>query len=186
MAASVPFGVFAPAEYYDFEVMQAGRGDASYYASLNTGDVHKFGPPVNILQVHVPTATEEGTLASLTRRYTRLAERIRSGAELTPDEKLFLGYDAVQLLPVEPTTVYETGLDFWTETEVDDDTVEVALARPDTTNWGYDVVLAGMGTGGTLSGCGRYFNALRHTVSDRIAGTWPMMATFSYKALVTS
>jgi hypothetical protein len=58
-------------------------------------------------------------------------------------DELFMGYDAVQLLPVEPTTVYETGPDFWQEQDgrrrwcVD-------LLRPNTTNWGYDVVISGM------------------------------------------
>jgi hypothetical protein len=50
----------------------------------------------------------------------------------------------VQLLPVEPTTVYEAGPDFWTEIEDDDDRLLVDIRRPDTTNWGYDVVINGM------------------------------------------
>jgi hypothetical protein len=146
MAASLPFGAFAPAEYYDLAAMQAARTDRAYYVALAGPGVHKFGPPTNILQVHVPTATAGGTLASLAAQYERLADRVRRGAELEPADMLFLGYDAVQLLPVEPTTVYETGPAFWTESEADTDTVEVDLRRPDTTNWGYDVVIAGMAT----------------------------------------
>ncbi len=65
---------------------------------------------------------------------------------LEPSDQLFLGYDAVQLLPVEPTTVYEAGPDFWEETDSDGDAVTVSLLRPDTTNWGYDVVISGMAT----------------------------------------
>ncbi|MEE4117827.1 MAG: glucosylglycerol hydrolase, partial [Paracoccaceae bacterium] len=106
---------------------------------------HKFGPPTNILQIHVPTATAGGTLASLTRHYERLAERLDAGLPFEPADQLFLGYDAVQLLPVEPTTVYETGPAFWQEDVGDDAGVTVTLHRPDTTNWGYDVVIAGMG-----------------------------------------
>jgi hypothetical protein len=146
MAASLPFGAFAPAEFYDIAAMQVVRADRGYYAALAGQGVHKFGPPTNILQIHVPTATAGGTLASLAAHFERLAERVRRGAELEPADMLFLGYDAVQLLPVEPTTVYETGPDFWTETEGEAETVVVDLRRPDTTNWGYDVVIAGMAT----------------------------------------
>jgi hypothetical protein len=146
MAASLPFGAFAPAEYYDLAAMQAERADRAYYAALAGPGVHKFGPPTNILQIHVPTATAGGTLAALAAQYERLADRVRRGAELEPADMLFLGYDAVQLLPVEPTTVYETGPAFWTETEDGQDTLAVDLRRPDTTNWGYDVVIAGMAT----------------------------------------
>ncbi|TVQ52549.1 MAG: hypothetical protein EA355_14940 [Rhodobacteraceae bacterium] len=146
LAASLPFGVFAPAEYYDVEAMQAARQDGDYWKALGAGaDAPvKIGPPVNILQIHVGTATQGGSIASLARHYEHLADRVRRDAPLEPSDRLFLGYDAVQLLPVEPTTVYEKGPDFWTETAVGDDEIEVDLRRPDTTNWGYDVVIAGM------------------------------------------
>lgn len=153
MAASLPFGAFAPAELYDLDAMQAARTDGSYYAALKGEAQHKFGPPVNILQIHVPTATGGGTLASLTRHYQRLADRLRAKLPLEPGDRLFLGYDAVQLLPVEPTTVFETGPSFWQETGHDmlpeelpgnSATLEVDLTRPNTTNWGYDVVISGM------------------------------------------
>ena len=140
LAASLPFGAMAPAELYDVAAMQAARADRGYFEALRAEAPHKFGPPANILQIHVPTATAGGTLAALTRRYARLAERVARALPLEPADRLFLGYDAIQLLPVEPTTVYETGPDFWQEAE--DLTVE--LRRPDTTNWGYDVVIAGM------------------------------------------
>lgn len=144
LASSLPFGAFAPAEYYDVEAMQAAREDAGYYASLPAGEVHKFGPAANILQVHVPTATASRTLAGLTRHFQALAERLRHEVEVTPADRIFLGYDAIQLLPVPPTIVYEAGPAFWSEVDDDDDAVEVDLRRPDTTNWGYDVVIAGM------------------------------------------
>ncbi|WP_372835497.1 glucosylglycerol hydrolase, partial [Puniceibacterium confluentis] len=63
-----------------------------------------------------------------------------------PADQLFTGYDSVQLLPVEPTTVYETGPDFWQESQDTDTGVTVSLLRPDTTNWGYDIVISGMAT----------------------------------------
>ncbi|PWJ15812.1 glucosylglycerol hydrolase [Jannaschia seohaensis] len=146
LAMSLPFGVMAPAELYDVGAMQAARGDTAYFEALAGGEPHKFGPPTNILQIHVPTATAGGTLASLTRHYARLAERVARDLPLEPSDKLFLGYDAVQLLPVEPTTVYEAGPDFWQEGDGDSEEVSVELLRPDTTNWGYDIVISGMAT----------------------------------------
>ena len=146
LAMSLPFGVRAPAELYDTEAMLAARRDVGYFEALKTDAPHKFGPPTNILQIHVPTATAGGTLASLVRHYERLSERVARDLPLEPADKLFLGYDAVQLLPVEPTTVYETGPDFWQESDGDDMAVTVSLLRPDTTNWGYDIVISGMAT----------------------------------------
>ncbi|WP_226780456.1 glucosylglycerol hydrolase [Oceaniglobus trochenteri] len=145
LAMSLPFGAFAPAELYDVAAMQAGRGDSAYFAALKGDAPHKFGPPVNILQIHVPTATAGGTLASLTRYYQRLSDRVAEGLPLEPSDELFVGYDAVQLLPVEPTTVYENGPSFWQDTLGEGD-CDVLLTRPDTTNWGYDIVISGMGT----------------------------------------
>ncbi|NBC95701.1 MAG: hypothetical protein GVY27_05020, partial [Deinococcus-Thermus bacterium] len=144
LAASLPFGAFAPAELYDTASVDHGRQDTAYFEELAGDAPHKFGPPMNILQIHVPTATAGGTLASLTRHYERLAERLEAGLPFEPSDQLFLGYDAVQLLPVEPTTVYEKGPDFWSESAADDAGVTVTLHRPDTTNWGYDVVISGM------------------------------------------
>ncbi|MCC5950066.1 MAG: hypothetical protein JJT89_16575 [Nitriliruptoraceae bacterium] len=181
MAASLPFGAFAPAEVYDLGAAQAARADLDYWSDLaaTAGDdrvgagIVKQPPATNILQLHVPTATAGGTLASLTRWFQTIAQHRRDGLEPTPHERAFLGYDAVQLLPVEPTTVYETGPSFWVDlpgegtdeepasatvlpasappTHLDavplagpDDTeIRVELRRPSTTNWGYDVVIAG-------------------------------------------
>jgi hypothetical protein len=147
MAASLPFGAFAPAEVFDLASLEADRADREYYERLAAqGDagVHKFGPPTNILQVHVPTATAGGTLASLARHFKRIADRIHNELPLEEGDELYMGYDAVQLLPVEPTTVYEKGPAFWRELQRDSDRLRVELLRPNTTNWGYDVVIAGM------------------------------------------
>ncbi|MGB0669892.1 MAG: glucosylglycerol hydrolase [Rhodospirillales bacterium] len=150
LAQSLPFGVFAPAEYYDRARLQAERTDKDYFAGLSgsqaEGSPVKLGPPVNILQIHVPTATAGGTLASLARHFEHLGERYRRGIAFEPADRIYLGYDAVQLLPVEPTTVFETGPDFFTPLceEGEEDEVEVVLRRPNTTNWGYDIVVSGM------------------------------------------
>ena len=147
MAASLPFGAFAPAELYDTEAMLGARADAAWFAAQYGGEAKRATPPVSILQVHVPTATLGGTLASLTRYVSALAERVDRNEALTPADRLWLGHDSVQLLPVEPTTGYEAGPPFWNEGEGDGegdgDGITVDLRRPDTTNWGYDVVIAG-------------------------------------------
>ena len=145
LAASLPFGVFAPAEFYDIGALHESRADRGYYAALEREDgPATIPPPANILQIHVPTATAGGTLASLARHFDHLGDRVRRGLEAEPADRIYLGYDAIQLLPVEPTTVHEKGPDFWTETEGDDDACVIDLRRPDTTNWGYDIVIAGM------------------------------------------
>jgi len=149
LAYSLPFGAFAPAEFYDIDGMQRARRDQDYYDHLRTpadGDgVVRFGPPANILQVHVNTATPEGTLAGLNRVLTRIADKLRAGTPLTPAEQNFVGYEAIQLMPVEPTIEYELGPHFWQPLDADDapdGICEVRLLRPDMSGWGYDVVLA--------------------------------------------
>ena len=109
LAMSLPYGAFAPAEVYDVTAMQEAREDKAYFHALKGEKPHKFAPPVSILQLHIPSSTAAGTLASLTRRFQRLAERVERGLPLEPQDELFVGYDAVQPLPVEPTTVYEAG-----------------------------------------------------------------------------
>ena len=52
---------------------------------------HKFGPPTSILQLHIPTATARGTLASLTREIERLSERVENGRPSSPPTKLLWG-----------------------------------------------------------------------------------------------
>lgn len=146
---SVPFGAFAPAEAYDIERLQASRGDRDYFAALTAeagpDGVVKQGPPLNILQIHVPSASGSGTLAGLTRIYNAIAHKLRNGQALLPYEQNYIGYDAVQLLPIEPIIEYEAGPAFWEE--IGDDptsaTARIRLRRPDMTNWGYDIVISG-------------------------------------------
>ncbi len=150
LAASLPFGAFAPAEFYDVERMQDERKDKAYYAHLSKmaqREVVDFEPPSNILQLHVPTATADGTLAGLTRTLERVADKIRAGEPLASEEQIYRGYDAVQPLPLEPIIEYEMGPHFWQPLEIDTKdeevlTIPIQLRRPDMTNWGYDIVLA--------------------------------------------
>ncbi|MDZ7705147.1 MAG: glucosylglycerol hydrolase [Trueperaceae bacterium] len=156
LAYSLPFGVYAPAELYDFDRLDFERHDRDYFRRRGSGDdeaTPRFGPPTNILQLHVPTATQAGTLKGLAGLYEAIAQKIEQGELLTPTEQNYVGYDAVQLMPVEPVIEYEDDTAFWRlepasnsdsdDSDDSDDTVSVTLAKLDMTNWGYDVVIAG-------------------------------------------
>lgn len=155
---SYPFGAFAPAEVYDVAGMQHARGDAAFFRRFaertppERDGVPRFGPPVNVLQLHVASASAEGTIAGLTRVVRRVAAKLEAGAELTPFERCFTEYDAIQPLPLEPTIERELGPNPWSPQHVDegDDPdaprdVAVTLRRPDVRDWGYDVAFVGMG-----------------------------------------
>lgn len=137
LAHSVPYGAAAPAELYDLPALFHRRADTEYFRNLDTipdaDGTARIRGPVHMLEIHVPTATAGGTLASLAQKYRSLSSDLSNTANLAWD-----GYDAVQLMPVEPTILYEEGESFWQNP--DDPTLEVTLRRPDTTNWGYDVI----------------------------------------------
>lgn len=152
LAHSVPFGAFAPAEFYDVASIQQGRADADYWADLPESFVSgtrdgrpQIGPPQHILQIHPGTASAAGTIAALTRIYREIARKQSNGEPLTAAEQHYAGHDAVQLMPVQPTIVHEAGPSFWAEQEAFDpgaEEVPVRLRAPDITNWGYDVPLS--------------------------------------------
>ena len=183
LAYSVPYGVFAPAEVYDMRQVQRRRADLSYLRltaapkGIPDADIPRISPPTNILQIHVKTASPEGTLEGLTRILQRVSDKLAAGELLTPAEEVYAGYEAVQLLPVEPTIEYrredtnteheffaihttpkqpiatgqetEEAIDF----EDESDLVEVTLRKPDTQNWGYDVpILASSATNPAVLG----------------------------------
>jgi len=149
LAASVPFGAFAPAELYDLDAMQARRADAGYFQALDTGRTRNgrphTAPPTHILQIHPGTSSEAGTLAGLTRTFRSIARKLEADEPLTAAEQNFAGYDAVQLMPIEPTIEYENGPDFWTTTQpfdASEQAVTIELREPDVTNWGYDIPIS--------------------------------------------
>jgi len=159
LAYSTPYGVFGPAEVYDMRRLQRRRADLSYFRrtaapkGVPDAEIPRVPTPVNILQIHVKTATTEGTLEGLTHTFKRISEKIATGESLTPAEEVYTGYDAVQLLPVEPTIEYRredtnNEHEFFAIGEMtssDDDEneasgiVTITLRKPDTQNWGYDV-----------------------------------------------
>lgn len=171
---SLPYGVFGPAELYDFEALQRERSDRNYFTQAALADpvipaergeepaLPRTAAPVNILQLHVPTASAEGTLAGLARVYREIGEKIRADQPLTPAEQNYIGYDALQLLPTEPTIEFlsEDGhRDFFALAEKNNrevygedgpvctrEPLMVTLRKPDTQNWGYDVPILGSST----------------------------------------
>jgi len=147
LARSLPFGAFAPAEVLDWDELDRSRTDASHYAAL-TGDrgpdgIPRVGPPANILQVHVGTATTGGTLASLARHLRDLAARVRDGKPLSPADRIWLEYEAIEPMPLEPIVTFEAGPPAWEETEAGEGRISAIARRLPTTDWGYDVVIAG-------------------------------------------
>ncbi|MBE9137107.1 alpha-amylase [Nodosilinea sp. LEGE 07088] len=163
LAYSLPYGVYAPAELYDMDGLQRRRADLDYFAQGDTNDdgVVQVHSPGNILQLHVNTASPNGYLSGLTAVYQGIANKLKTQAPLTPAEQNFLGYDAVQLLPIEPTVEYlgahELGHGFFIlreddmgemdpeteEIEREPGDINVTLKKPDTQNWGYDIVIFG-------------------------------------------
>lgn len=163
LAYSLPYGVYAPAEVYDMASLQASRQDLDYFNADEPEEdgIIRVHPPHNILQLHVNTASPDGTLAGLTEVYQAIAEKMTQQKSLTPAEQNFIGYDAVQILPIEPTVEYrgkhDLGQGFFIfdesdmqEMDPDDEEIDreagdikVTLKKPDTQNWGYDIVIFG-------------------------------------------
>jgi hypothetical protein len=150
---SLPYGIFAPAELYDIDGLQASRADLAYFehtGSTKEKKTPRVGAPSNILQLHIGTASAEGTFAGLTRIYQEIAHKITNDLPLTPAEQNYIGYEAIQLLPTEPTIEfrdeYTPESEFFSFVAEDDDFVEVELSKPHTQDWGYDVPIIGSST----------------------------------------
>ncbi|REL24755.1 hypothetical protein DYD21_16450 [Rhodohalobacter sp. SW132] len=150
MAASLPYGVFAPAEVYDIDTMLKNRADSTYYEQLSDElseeNNHRIPNSVNLLELHVQTSTKPGTLYSLNDRFKQVARKLRSGNELTPDEKNLCGFDAVELMPLDPVVQHPDNHTFWDpihQPNEDGEEVTVRLKRPGVLNWGYDISLFG-------------------------------------------
>ncbi|WP_019509495.1 glucosylglycerol hydrolase [Pleurocapsa sp. PCC 7319] len=152
---SLPYGIFAPAELYDIDSLQANRADLKYFRrtakSLDPKvKIPRVGNPKNILQIHVGTASPEGTIEGLTRIYQDIAAKIIARQPLTPSEQNYSGYDAIELLPTEPTIEYRDEYspesEFFAFVSEEEDLVEVELFKPNTQDWGYDVPILGSST----------------------------------------
>ncbi|MGD2181586.1 glucosylglycerol hydrolase [Lusitaniella coriacea] len=171
-ANSLPYGSFAPAELYDMEQLQQNRADRSYFqrtalptalisrASLSEIVLPRVPAPVNILQIHVGTASAEGTFEGLTQIYRQISQKLANKEPLTPAQENYVGYDAIQLLPIEPTIEYRLddgneAHEFFAiagDSELEPEKVSfnrpisITLRKPNTQNWGYDVPILGSTT----------------------------------------
>jgi hypothetical protein len=163
LAHSYPYGVYAPAELYDMDRVQRDRADLAYFEQGDRDEdgIIRVHAPSNILQLHVNTASPNGYLSGLTQVYRDIATKLQQQIPLTAAEQNFIGYDAVQLLPIEPTVEYRGPHDWghgffimeaddWGEMdletegiEYEPDDIKVTLKKPDTQNWGYDIVIFG-------------------------------------------
>ena len=154
LAYSTPFGAFAPPELYDWESLDASRADREYFEKLGTDEervsttehdgLPRVDPANAMVEIHPGTATEDGTLGGLARQYETIGEKLEADDELTPAERNFVGYDGIQLMPVEPLTENREFDDYWREQpdDGDGDSLTVAVDRPDMINWGYDIVVS--------------------------------------------
>lgn len=138
LADSIPYGSFAPAEVYDMVSLERERVDLEHFATNPE-------TPTSILELHIPTATVEGTVMALAETYRAIGDKQRRGESLTPSEQVFVGYDAVQPLPVDPT-IERPGVSptFSVVEQLDEmaGIVGVLLRHPENKNWGYDNMVA--------------------------------------------
>ncbi len=152
---SLPYGIFAPAELYDIDSLQASRQDLDYLErTAKSNDpkikIPRVKDPRNILQIHVGTASSEGTIEGLTHIYQRIINKIKTGETLSPSEQNYIGYDAIELLPTEPTIEYRDEYspesEFFAFVGEEDNLIEIELFKPNTQDWGYDVPILGSST----------------------------------------
>ena len=152
---SLPYGIFAPAELYDIDSLQGNRQDLDYLERTAKSDdpkikIPRVKDPRNILQIHVGTASSEGTIRGLTHIYQKIINKIKAGETLSPSEQNYIGYDAIELLPTEPTIEYRDEYspesEFFAFVGEEDDLIEIELFKPNTQDWGYDVPILGSST----------------------------------------
>jgi len=150
MAWSMPYGIFAPAEVYDIDNVLKKRNDKEYFQNLakqfkKTG-TSRIGPSANMLEIHTATATMDGSIRSLAKRYQQIAAAIKNGDTPSADEKNLLGFDAVQLMPIDPVIEHPENHTFWNPIQTpskNGDEITVRLRKPSVINWGYDIVIFG-------------------------------------------
>lgn len=160
LVQSTPFGVYAPAELFDIQGMLAARRDMVYfqtfYKTVFPDGTYRARDVGSCLEIHTETATEEGTLQALTRRYQEIGKKIQSNIDagaadiykgLSPADLNFIGFDSIELTPEVPpaereAVESETG-EFFRIIRQDEESVTVQIKRPDISNWGYDTPILG-------------------------------------------
>lgn len=150
MAWSMPYGINAPAEVYDINSVLGDRKDKAYFQNIrdrfSTSQTNRMKPSTNLLEIHTGTATKDGTLGSLSNRYKQIAAALQNGEQLSADEKNLIGFDAVELMPVDPVIEHPEKNPFWSTIQTPKDNgaeITLHLRKPNVTNWGYDIVIFG-------------------------------------------
>ena len=150
MAVSMPYGIHAPSEVYDISKAHSDRADSAYYKelkkTLKPEDDYRISAPANLLEIHVQTATKSGTLHSLTQRLKQIKSKLENGGDLTADEMNLTGFDAFQLMPIDPVIEHPENHSFWSLVNTpsqNGEEITIRLRKPNVLNWGYDIPIFG-------------------------------------------
>ncbi len=144
LAASMPLGAFAPAEIFDLEKMFAERRDKAYFEALKARNMKCLDAPKHILEIHIPTATDGGTIADLDLFYQNVFIKNANNQSLTGFEMALSGYDALELMPLQAQLDVENSEPKWQILSQENGSAKIKISNtPLTQNWGYDIVIAG-------------------------------------------
>ncbi len=144
MAASMPLGAFAPAEAFDLEKMFSERSDKAYFEALKLQNIKRLDAPKHILEIHIPTATEGGTIADLNSFYKNIFTKNATNQGLTNLEMALSAYDALELMPLQAQLDVENSEVKWQIMSQENGHAKIKISTaPLTQNWGYDIVIAG-------------------------------------------
>jgi glycosidase len=144
LAASLPLGAFAPAEVFDLEKMFSERKDKAYFEAIKERKTKRLDAPKHILEIHIPTATEGGTIADLNLFYQNIFTKKVNNQSLTGFEMAMSGYGALELMPLQPQLDVENSEPKWHILSQENGQAKIKISNePITQNWGYDIVIAG-------------------------------------------
>ena len=144
LAASLPLGAFAPAEVFDLEKMFSERKDKAYFEAIKARNIKRLDAPKHILEIHIPTATQGGTISDLDLFYQNIFAKSANNQLLTGFEMAMSGYDALELMPLQPQLDVENSEAKWQVLSQENGQAKIQISNePITQNWGYDIVIAG-------------------------------------------
>jgi hypothetical protein len=144
VAASMPLGAFAPAEVFDLQKMFSERKDKAYFEALKAQNVKRLDAPKHILEIHIPTATDGGTIADLNSFYKNIFTKNTHNQLLANFETALSGYDALELMPLQAQLDVENSEPKWQILSQENGFAKIKIStEPLTQNWGYDIVIAG-------------------------------------------
>ncbi|MDF1616428.1 glucosylglycerol hydrolase [Petrocella sp. FN5] len=160
LSCSVPFGIYGPSEVFDMETMFHNRKDMDYFhqnhLAIYPDGSYQANHIGSCLEIHTQTATEEGTLEMLAKRFQTIGEKIQRSIDqdsedlydqLSNKDLNYIGFDTIELMPEVPTSEREhikaeTG-EFFTIVNKNTERMTVRLKKPNISNWGYDTPIYG-------------------------------------------